>query len=157
MGLFKYKKPRDPYPETVEEVLDDDFVYPDAVHTAMKRFRRSKPWDGNMKDKLLSLNVELANYYAVEPPQVVFVRRFAYGSCYFPVGNLIVMQETSRNKFSVLTFLHEFGHALGKNEKETCKWSINLFRQYFPKSFARLMPVRHTLRKIRPAGASPES
>lgn len=148
MNLFRYK--RDPYPKTVEEVLDDAFAYPDGVHVAMTRFKQSKPWH-DMKNKLLSLNADLAGHFAIEPPQVVFVRRFAYGSCYFPVGNVIIMQETGRDRFSVLTFLHEFGHALGKNEKETCKWSINLFRQYFPKSFAKLVPVRHTLRKVKSA------
>lgn len=139
---------KDEYPKTVAEVLDDTIEYREATHAAMERFRVSNPWDGTREDmqgKLRTLNRELAEAYKIEAPQVVFVRRFAYGCCYFPIGNLIVMECETDGRYSVVTFLHEFGHALGKNERQTCRWSINLFRHHFPKSFEKLEQRGHLL------------
>ncbi len=136
------------YPETVAEVLDDKIVYKDETHAAIKRFKGSHPWLGSKKEmqsKFLQLNEDLAKSYKIETPQVVFVPKFAYGSCYFPIGNLIVLEEETDGRYSVVTFLHEFGHAMGKGERSTCKWSINLFRLHFPKSYEKLEPRGHLL------------
>jgi hypothetical protein len=65
-------------------------------------------------------------------------------SCYDPVRNMIRL----RGRLSVVTYLHEFGHALGYGEQGACRWSINLFRRFFPRSYARLVPEGHTL--VRP-------
>lgn len=139
---------RDPYPETVAEVLDDNITYRSGTHDAMIKFKKSRPWRGTAKEmqhKLRQLNRDLAEVYGIEPPQIVFVRKFAYGCCYFPIGNIVIMEVERDGRYSVATFLHEFGHALGKNEKGTCRWSINLFRHHFPKSFERLKPDGHLL------------
>jgi hypothetical protein len=53
---------------------------------------------------------------------------------------------TMRGKLSVVTFLHEFAHALGRDERGACRWSINLFRRAFPEQYARLQADGHTLR-----------
>ena len=45
----------------------------------------------------------------------------------------------------MLTYLHEFAHARGYDERGACRWSLNLFRRCFPRSFARCRPVGHTL------------
>ena len=37
------------------------------------------------------------------------------------------------------------------DEREACTYSINLFKRIFPKSYSRLTPVGHTLRRIPPA------
>jgi hypothetical protein len=52
---------------------------------------------------------------------------------------------TLTGKLSVLTYLHEFAHARGADERQACRWSINLFRRCFPRSFARCRAVGHTL------------
>jgi hypothetical protein len=44
-----------------------------------------------------------------------------------------------------VTFLHEFAHARGFDERQACRWSINLFRRCFPRSFASCRQVGHTL------------
>lgn len=159
MGLFDWfaslamKKPD--YPKTVAEVLDDNIKYRPGVDEAIIKFKKSKPWRGTaaeVQGKLRTLNKELADIYGIEPPQVVFVRKFAYGCCYFPVGNVIIMENESDGRYSVVTFLHEFGHALGKGEKATCRWSINLFRKHFPKSYARLVPKGHLLYRPKKGG-----
>jgi len=141
------------YPKTVEEVLDDNIKYKDGTHAALKKFKESRPWEGTRKKiqgKICLLNDELAEVYKIEPPQVVFVRKFAYGCCYFPIGNIIIMEHEDDGRYSVVTFLHEFGHALGKGERSTCRWSINLFRHHFPKSFEKLEPKGHLLYRKKP-------
>lgn len=141
--------PKDEYPKSVAEVLDDNIKYRQETHEAMIKFKKSNPWSGTpkeMRKKIKTLNADLAKVYKIERPQVVFVGRFAFGACYFPIGNLIIMEQEKDGRYSVVTFLHEFGHALGKNEKETCRWSINLFRHHFPKSFNRLVPEGHLLK-----------
>ena len=50
---------------------------------------------------------------------------------------------TINGKFSVITFLHEFGHARGFDEVDTVMWSINIFRIIFPKSFKKLRGSGH--------------
>ena len=45
---------------------------------------------------------------------------------------------TLRGRASVLTALHEFGHARGYGEGGAVYWSVNVFRRVFPRSFARL-------------------
>lgn len=142
------RKTNNGYPETVAEVLDDSIKYRAGTDEAMIEFKKSHPWKGTleeMRSKLRSLNENLAKVYKIKTPQVVFVEKFVYGCCYFPVGNLIIMEREKDGRYSVVTFLHEFGHALGKGEKGTCKWSINLFRKHFPRSFEKLEPRGHLL------------
>jgi len=136
------------YPKTVEEVLDDTIKYRQGTHDAIRKFKKSKPWhgeDAERKVKFLQLNADLAAVYEIEAPQLIFVKRFEYGSCYWPKGNLIILESETDGRYSVVTFLHEFGHALHKDEKDTCRWSINLFRLHFPKSYGKLVPKGHLL------------
>lgn len=140
------------YPETVAEVLDDTIQYKKECLAAMDRFRRSKPWHGGQQAqrmKIRRLNRDLAKAYEIESPTVVFLEEFAHGPCYFPMGNLIIMNPEDDGRYSIVTFLHEFGHALGKNERGTCRWSINLFRKFFPKSYERLVPRGHVLQRAK--------
>ena len=127
---------KDPYPTSVEEVLDDNIRYRAGTNEAVIKFKKLHPWRGSTEEiqhKLRQLNKDLAEVYKIEEPQLVFVTKFVYGCCYFPVGNLIIMEQERNGQYSVVTFLHEFGHALGKNEKSTCRWSINLFASISPK------------------------
>ncbi len=44
-----------------------------------------------------------------------------------------------RGRLSVITMLHEIGHALhGRSERTACAWSLAYFRACFPKSWERL-------------------
>lgn len=141
------------YPKTVKEVLDDKIAYKTKVLEAMDRFRRAKPWEGGQKAqqmKLRRLNRDLATIYKIKVPTVVFLEEFAHGPCYFPKGNMIIMNPEEDGRYSIVTFLHEFGHALGKGERSTCRWSINLFRKFFPGSFKKLIPTGHILRRRKP-------
>lgn len=133
------------YPATVAEVLVDGKKYKDDTLRALKAFRRIKPWRGSDEEKrvkFVNLNAALAGIYDIAEPKLVFVP--SSGSSYYcPHSNELVMV----GKWSVVTFLHEFGHARGFDERRTCRWSINLFRRIFPKSFARCEQVGHMLLK----------
>ena len=60
---------------------------------------------------------------------------------YHPATHTITLE----GRLSVVTFLHEFGHARGYGERGACRFSINPFRRVFPRLFARCRRVGHTL------------
>jgi len=137
------------YPETVKEVLHKNTKYKRGVLAVMKRFRKSKAWRGTVEErkaKFVKLHEELCEIYgkstALEFGDVAH-NRGSGNSCYWSMRDKIVLS----GRLSVVTYLHEFGHALGKDERGACKWSINLFRRIFPKSYKKLQHVGHMLRK----------
>lgn len=136
------------YPQTVAEVLDDGRKYDPRALRVLRAFRRSKPWRGTVRerlDKLRSLNAALAAAYGIAAPDLVHAPRQRGSSYYSPAFHRIVLA----GELSVVTFLHEFGHARGwRSERKVCAWSINLFRRVFPRSYARLEHEGHTL--VRP-------
>jgi hypothetical protein len=140
------RNPKREYPKTVAECIDDEMKYRPGVYAAMKTFRKSKPWEGSLKemqDKILALNDELAKIYKIDTPKVIFVDKFPAGPCCIPGSKpAVIFLEPIKatGKYSVVAFLHEFGHTLGKGEKETCRWSINLFKRIFPKQYEKLKP-----------------
>jgi hypothetical protein len=159
----------------VAEVLDDQMTFNAACLEAMRAFRRGKPWLGNFQKracKLHALNRDLSRAYRLDPaPQLVCVphgagqelaRRAAMSSlrlfgvdCYDGLANRIELHADPNGHLSVVTYLHEFGHARGLDEWQTCRWSVNLFRRIFPRSFERLEQVGHRLLRVRLALSRP--
>ena len=128
------------YPATVAEVLDDSIRFKPAALAAVRDLARAKPWRGTPDERLAKLRrclLELSTAYGIEPP------RLTVGAidCFIPAFQQI--QLTAR--LSVVTFLHEFAHARGFDERQAVRWSVNLFRRCFPRSYARCRHVRHTL------------
>ena len=138
------------YPEAVIEVLDDAIQYSPAVTEAVERFAVANPWKGSLnsrKKKFQQLNGDLARACNIENPTLGFgsLDGGSSGSSFYsPRDHRIVLT----GKLSVVTFLHEFAHALGHDEREACRWSINLFRKCFPRQYSRLIHVGHML--VRP-------
>ncbi len=138
------------YPETVIEVLDNDVAFSDEVLCVVRIFAASKPWSGSIrsrKRKFSDINRMLAQPCGIATPSLTFGRldgKSSGASHYLPRDHQIVLM----GKLSVVTFLHEFGHAQGLDEQEACKWSINLFRKCFPRQYSRLIHIGHTL--VRP-------
>ena len=135
------------YPQTVAEVLDPPVRFRRGVVVAVRRFKRSKPWRGTedeRKAKLERLHQDLCGLYGRQTHLVIGLLdgEDSGSSDYVRSTDTI----TLCGKLSVLTYFHEFGHALGKDERAACRWSLNLFRAVFPVSFARCMAVGHTLR-----------
>lgn len=142
------------YPATAIEVLDDQMSFSSDLLQAVQRFAESGPWKGSTRsrqEKFRQLNCSMAETCGIEPPKLRFERMdggTTGASHYIPRDHRIVMV----GKLSVVTFLHEFAHALGYDERKACRWSINLFRECFPRQYSRLIHVGHTL--VRPQDIS---
>ena len=148
--------PRNPYPQTVAECLDDNLKYKSGTEEAIKDFRMMNPYRGSPEEKQVKfrmLNTALAKVYEIDEPRLVFVDRFPAGPCCFPTSKpaVIMMEPSGDGDYSVVAFLHEFAHTLGKGEKGACTWSLNLFKRYWPKSFEKLEPRGHMLYKKKKA------
>lgn len=106
-----------------------------------------------------SCAIALAYAYGIPTPAVESLP--GVPDCYMPGSGMINLTP----RLSVVSFLHEFAHHLdrcrrgrtggGGGERFACRWSINMFRRCFPRSFARCIPDGHTLR--RPATPSPKA
>jgi hypothetical protein len=134
------------YPQSVAEVLDAELRFNRAALAAVQSFARRRPYRQNAatrKQVILELCGRLSAAYGIACPRVVFhwSRGSSGSSCYRPALHQIEL----RGRFSVVTVLHEFGHARGFGERAACRWSINLFARCFPRSFARCRQVGHTL------------
>ncbi|MDM8006902.1 MAG: hypothetical protein QUV05_12250 [Phycisphaerae bacterium] len=140
----------DDYPESVLEVLDDNLRFKPSVLKVMRSFQKSRPWSGSLeerKEKFIKLNRVLSAIYGVAEPRLAFgtINGNSSGTSYYrPSTHEIVVE----GRLSVVTYLHEFSHARAMGEREACRWSINLFRQVFPRQFERLVHRGHML--IRP-------
>ena len=141
---------RGTYPQAVIEVLDDNMRYRAATLEAVRRFAASGPWHGSRssrKGKFRDLNRDLSITCDIVEPNLVFGRLdggSSGASQYVPRDHRIVIV----GRLSVVTYLHEFAHALGFDEQGACRWSINLFRECFPRQYSRLIHIGHML--IRP-------
>jgi hypothetical protein len=135
------------YPATVAEVLNPPVRFKMATLRAVGRFARSKPWRGTIEERRAKFNrlgLELSVVYGIAEPDLRLVMIGAgvtSNGFYSPLAHCIGLI----GKMSVLTYLHEFRHALGGDERQACRWSINLFRRCFPRSFARCRTVGHML------------
>jgi hypothetical protein len=136
------------YPATVQEVLSPAMRFKPAALRAVRAFARSKPWQGTLarrKRKFRRLNRDLSAAYGIAEPRLIFqnveANLSSWASSYRPLTHTITLV----GKLSVVTFLHEFAHARGFDERQACRWSLNLFRKCFPRSFARCRAMGHTL------------
>ena len=136
------------YPECVLEVLDDQMTFPREILSVVHRFAAADPWAGNIeqrKAKFRQLNRDLSRacHPLIEPDLTfgVIDGGPSGSSHYCPSQHQIVLV----GRLSVVTYLHEFAHAMGMDERDACRWSINLFRRCFPKEYSRLIHVGHTL------------
>jgi hypothetical protein len=139
------------YPKTIAEILDPQMTFKPEALRAVRRFAKSKPWQGTYAerlDKFETLLADLSSCYGIQPP-TLSVDGCEDGdsgrSCFIPAVNTIIL----RGHLSVVTFLHEFEHVLGKDEREACRWSVNLFRRCFPKSWAKCEFDGHMIRSHR--------
>ena len=141
------------YPDTVAECLSGRSKYRRGVVAAVKAFKRAGPWRGTVEErkaKFQRLNEALAGAYEMPMPDLRFERidgSFSGASSCLRGGDERPAVITMRGRLSIVTFLHEFAHALGKDERGACRWSINLFRRVFPRQYARLQADGHVLRR----------
>lgn len=139
--------PRDDYPRTVAEVIDDDIRFNPRALAAVRQLARAKPWRGDLTRRwrlFLRLNRQLAAAYGYEPPLLILRgdgRGDSTGSYYRRDLHQICL-----TGLSLVSLLHEIGHARGFGERQACRWSLNLFRRCFPQSWSRLRFEGHVVR-----------
>ncbi len=150
------------YPQTVGEIIDDEMEYPEGVVEALERWKKKKLWGSSTNlERLIGLAemaVEISVIYDIECPLVKVDQSIdldatvrdtkmqkSGSSNYNPTTHMIEM----RGNLSIITFLHEYGHALGKGERSATKWSVNLFKRAFPVQFEKLDQEKHTLMRRR--------
>lgn len=81
-------------------------------------------------------------------PVIIRFRRGA-ADCYQPATHTITL---NASHVSIVTALHEFAHHLyGRSELTACRWSVAIFQQTFPRTFARATFDGHMLRVRRNA------
>jgi hypothetical protein len=147
------------YPATLAEVLDPPVRFRPAVIEAVNGFARSKPYRGEMdepKEKFRTLHDDLCRIYGNQTRLIfgIIDGSDSGSSHYCRFSDEIVLC----GKLSVVTALQEFAHALGKDEREAARWSANLFRECFPRSFARCRTQGHMLRsRPQPKALCPHS
>jgi hypothetical protein len=138
------------YPRTVTEVINPNAKYKPAVLAALREFRDLKPWRGTVeqrKHKFRFLHDRLCLIYGKQTRltfDVPEAEQERGNGCYFAGADEIKLI----GKLSVVTYLHEFAHALfGRSERKACEWSINLYKRIFPRSAARMTTDGHLIVK----------
>jgi len=126
--------------------------YNDKTIAAMKKFRGSHAWKGTQtqrQTKLKTLNKELAKANNIKIPKLKFQMLDGTDSGHSSY-NQYEHGITLRGRISVVTYLHEFAHAMGHYNEEIARhWSIGLFKQIFPISFSKLVPINDNRMYIR--------
>ncbi len=134
------------YPANIAEVLRPNKKFRREVVRAVKDFKRTRPWRGSLEERKAKFEVlhqQLCLIYAKSTALVFEVSDAGSSgsSHYTPAQDKITLV----GKLSFVTYLHEFAHALGKDERGACIWSVNLFVKCFPRQFARCRAEGHML------------
>ena len=139
------------YPQTVKEILDSTKKYDERVIAALYELRRSHAWRGTIQErfqKFLKLHSKLNEIYnkSTKLEANIIEENSDSGSSSWDMFNDTI---TLRGKLSVVTYLHEYAHALfGTDERKAVEWSVNLFKQVFLRSFERAGRKGHMLVKV---------
>lgn len=146
------------YPPIVP--INEQLEYKSETLSVMRKFRdekkpfRPKQYSDEAKESKLKkfkwLSEELSRIYEIPAPEVeigimdeeTWKTPSSSGSSYYTnINHKIIME----GRFSVITFLHEYGHARGFDETDATIWSANLFKRIFPVSYSKLERSAHTL------------
>jgi len=138
------------YPATLAECIEPSRKYKPAVLKAVQLFAKSKPYQGTIEEKQAkyrAMHIDLCAAYGIDvelrfgtdwgKQEIPSFRSFC---SHRESGRIIV---TLYGRSSVVTYLHEFAHAIGKDEYGAVKWSVNLFARKFPRSFERTVASDH--------------
>jgi hypothetical protein len=140
------------YPSTIAEVLDPPVRFKPATIEAVRQFARSKPWRGSVEERKTKFNAVHAALCATYGKTTKLLFSSIDGSdsgasCFMPFPDAIILS----GRLSVVSYLHEFAHALGRDERGAVRWSASLFKRAFPRSFASCRHEGHMLRRGEPA------
>lgn len=140
------------YPDT--PIHDDKAEFPKEVLKGLQEFKERhkyghETWEERAAGMTELLKVLNHAYKANVTARYIDTRQnHSFMSYYRPEANEIVIQ----GKLSIITFLHEYGHALDwKNtrghggEHFAVLFSVSLFKRIYPRAYAKLTAEGHTL------------
>jgi len=138
MGMYPTKE------ETIKYAAENR-KYKPKVLLATKLYARLKPWRGTEDEQWDKLRIYCTMMNEAYRNDVFLVRDANYHGegCFNLATHKITM-----SKVSVITFMHEYAHSLGKDEHEAVKWSLCLFKRIFKKSFSNIEFEGHMARKV---------
>jgi hypothetical protein len=137
------------YPSSSDEAFGQPLNFRPKTLRSVQAFARSRPWVGTFDErcgKFRILHSDLCAIYGMNTDLVFKTEGTgdSGASSYSPSTDTISL----RGRLSVITFLHEWGHALkGESEHEACRWSLQLFARCFPRSWERLRFEGHVARR----------
>ncbi len=114
------------------------------VLKALGKFKEMDCWKGKIKErkeKFLWLNEELNKAFnrntnlEFQVPNKFSLWYSSGESCYDRDTDTIIII----GRLSVITYLHEYAHALGYNEEMAIEWSREWFRIVFPEKIKKLV------------------
>lgn len=120
-------------------LIDERVKVNAAAKAAIVAFRRSKPWRGDWSergDKFAEFHRGMCEAYGLD---ALLVRDgmdqdVCSGGSSFCVRNQTI---TLRGRLSVVTYLHMLCRARGMDHRGACRWSLSIFKRFFPLSFSR--------------------
>jgi hypothetical protein len=145
------------FSESVEQLVTEMQSKEEQLIKILKEFRELNPWTGKIKDrkqKFKWAHEQIAGNYGKKVSLVFDIPKrysnqyYSGHSHYNSVKNEIVL----KGKLSVITFLHEWGHALlgvdgtqMEREKISHLWSENLFMKVWPDKWEKLKRGRNQI------------
>ena len=138
------------YPTDGNELLEPPVQFREETIEAVQRFKESGPWTGTLEERMSKFRHFHDALCQIYGKQTTLRFGDLSGDCsgssfYNRIDDEIVLQ----GKLSVVTFLHEYAHVLGRDERGAVRWSVCLFRQVFPEEFAKCHFEGHMLRRNR--------
>ncbi|MEM5866348.1 MAG: hypothetical protein QXG39_00310 [Candidatus Aenigmatarchaeota archaeon] len=115
------------------------------VIQVLQKFKEMNPWKGTVGeriDKFKWLFKEMKRIYNLNDWQLICAvpteikNWYSSGSSYCDKLRKVIVL---RGRLSVITFLHEFAHALGMSQGEARVWSESLFKKVFPEKWENLV------------------
>lgn len=120
------------------------FNYPPELLQALARFKQMGAWSGSVRERKAKfewIHRRLCEIYRKDLKLKLRVHD-KIGRWHFSGSsscNYITNTITLEGRLSVVTFLHEWGHALGlRGQEQAQAYAVGLFRLTFPEQFARL-------------------
>lgn len=126
------------------------------VVEALEELKHANPWKGTIeerKSKFIRLHERMNAIFGRKlkllfnlPPSIKDWGDSGQ-SCYF--WNISGVEGIKLcGRLSVITFLHEWGHALGMEQEDAQKWAVELFKRIWPEKFAKLVEVGGGMLKL---------
>ena len=120
-------------------------VEKEKVVEVLRQFKEVNPWKGTFgqrADKFIDCFLKLRTLYNISGLRFVLClptefRDFNNSGASYYDNNIICL----KGRFSVITFLHEFAHALGMNQQQSHDWSNGLFKEVWPEKVENLQEV----------------